>query len=81
MLIFSLTFNVFLKLVCNGILRCSQRVHLSQHINDHVNFNFEEGKSETTILQLGSFSMTAANSVTTESWEAGFITRIPRGKN
>lgn len=30
-------------------------MQLIQHIDDHVSFYFEEGKSETAILQLGGF--------------------------
>ncbi len=56
-------------------------MQLSQHISDHVSFYFEEGKSETTALQLGGFSTTTANSVMTEGWEPGIITPIPREEN
>lgn len=56
-------------------------MQLSQHVNDHVGFYSEEGKSETTILQLGGFSTTTANSIMTEGWEAGIITHISREEN
>lgn len=52
---------------------------LSQQINIYiVVLYFEEGRSETAILQCGGFFATREDRIMTEGWEAGIITAIPR---
>ena len=54
-------------------------VLLGRLVSDPVSFYSEEGKSETTILQLGGFSMTTANTVKTEGEEASQHRAEPSG--